>query len=189
MSKEHSSAQETGLRQTIGTVIIGLGLVFMLYNILAASWMIPGYKQLGEGYWDTLSTVGIVAARLWALSFTIGSILLLVGGLLRTKAKLALVGAFVVGGLVVLALLVGFPYPASSSPIFSVGGTLIELLFLLTLWNWYRCRTRLEGQARTIADLRMVGYTFLALAASYTCGLGTLLLFATDPEELIHNPI
>ena len=136
MSKEHSSAQETGMRQTIGTVIIGLGLVFMLYNILAASWMIPGYKQLGEGYWDTLSTVGIVAARLWALSFTVGSTLLLVGGLLRTKAKLALVGAFVVGGLVVLALLVGFPYPAISSPIFGVGGTLIELLFLLTLWNW-----------------------------------------------------
>ncbi|GAI96291.1 unnamed protein product, partial [marine sediment metagenome] len=84
MPKENAVTQESGIKgKRTGAIIIGFGIAFLVYGIVAASLMTPGYRQLGEEYWDTLTAVGIIMARIWSISFILGSILVLIGTLVR----------------------------------------------------------------------------------------------------------
>lgn len=55
-------------------------------------------------------------------------------------------------------------------PLFGIGGSLILLLFLGCAWLWAKERVGLDGSAGAAADLRLVGYIFLVIAAWFTCG-------------------
>jgi len=187
MPKENAVTQESGIKgKRTGAIIIGFGIAFLVYGIAAASLMTPGYRQLGEEYWDTLSAVGIIMARIWSISFVLGSILVLIGTLVRVKVETSRLWFFIIGAVVTLAVLARFPFPSTSSPFFGVGGSLILLLLSLIILNWGKRRIHLEGKAKTIADLRMAGYMFFAFAAIYTCALGTINTFTFYPDQMTY---
>ena len=52
-----------------------------------------------------------------------------------------------------------------SPPLFGIGGTLILLSFMGILWLWAKERMALEGSFTAAADLRLVGYVFMLMAA------------------------
>lgn len=187
MPKENAVTQESGIkRKRTGAIIIGFGVAFLVYGIVAASLMTAGYRQLGEEYWDTLSAVGIIMARIWSISFVLGSILVLIGTLVRVKVETSRLWFFIIGAVVTLAVLARFPFPSTSSPFFGVGGSLILLLLVLIILNWGKRRIHLEGKAKAIADLRMTGYMFFAFAAIYLCALGTMNTFKFYPDQMTY---
>lgn len=54
--------------------------------------------------------------------------------------------------------------------LFGIGGTLILLLFFGLLWLWAKERRELKGSGARAADLKLVGYVFLLIAAWFVCG-------------------
>jgi len=98
------------------------------------------------------------------------------------------IAAFVVAGLIVL--IVPEPelgvYPLKSLPsLFAVGGILIELFLLLTIWFWAKERAQRDGRAILAADLRMGGYVFLAFGTWFMCGMGAVGSFGLYPEKML----
>jgi hypothetical protein len=67
-------------------------------------------------------------------------------------------------------------------PLFGIGGGLITLFFLGSVWNWARLRPALSGPEKTGSDLRMVGYVFYVVAAWDLCGLLGIASFVLRPE-------
>jgi hypothetical protein len=59
-------------------------------------------------------------------------------------------------------------------PLFGIGGTLILLFFIGIVWLWAKERMALQGSATTAADLKLVGYVFLLMAAWFVCGIASL---------------
>ena len=184
MQETHSVSQETGvIQKRVGAAIIVVGIGFFIYSIVSAYILYPGYIRLGEGYWDTVDRTGIFLAYLWALSFPIATILLVAGFLLRVKVKTIRIITFIVSCFFALFVIINIQ-PSASSPIFGISGILIELIFILTIWNWGKERATLERNLKHIVDLRMVGYMFFALSAWFMCGLGATIAFATNPNTV-----
>jgi hypothetical protein len=52
-----------------------------------------------------------------------------------------------------------------SAPVFGIGGTLILLSFIGIVWLLAKERMALRGSSTTAADLRLVGYVFMLMAA------------------------
>ncbi len=67
------------------------------------------------------------------------------------------------------------------SPIFGIGGILIEIFLVLTLWYWAKQRVRTSGRKRLALDLRMAGYGMFATAAWFVCGMLAMPGFGLDP--------
>jgi hypothetical protein len=57
--------------------------------------------------------------------------------------------------------------------LFGIGGSIILLCFIGILWFWAKKRLKLSGVAATGADLNLVGYVFLLIAAWFTCGIAS----------------
>lgn len=57
------------------------------------------------------------------------------------------------------------------SLLYAVGGSLILGFFFGVLWLWAKERMALDGRSAAAADLRLVGYTFMLIAAWFTCGV------------------
>lgn len=184
MNRNHSLAIETGIRQRrLGTIIFLFGIGLFLYSIFSAYLLIPEYMKLGESYWDTVGRTGVFFGYLWALSFPIGSIILVSGVLFRANTKLTPIIIFIASCLVVLFIIISVE-SSTSSRFFGIGGILIQIFFILTIWTWGKKRATIEKGARITGDLRMLGYMFFALTAWFMCGLGATISFATNPETI-----
>ena len=66
--------------------------------------------------------------------------------------------------------------------IFGIGGGLITLFFIGSVWNWAKTRPSLTGVARTGSDLGMVGYIFFVVAAWDLCGIFGMGNYVLRPE-------
>jgi hypothetical protein len=66
--------------------------------------------------------------------------------------------------------------------LFGIGGGLITLFFVGSVWHWARIRPALSSSARTGSDLRMVGFVFFVIAAWDLCGIFGMSNFVLRPE-------
>ncbi|MFG1691127.1 hypothetical protein ACGF5M_03035 [Gemmatimonadota bacterium] len=75
-------------------------------------------------------------------------------------------------------------------PLFGIGGSLILLSFLGTLWFWAKERVGLEGAMASASNLRLGAYVFFVLAAWFIRGIASqpfLQVFeGVPPDSPIH---
>ena len=107
---------------------------------------------------------------LWGFYVPLGTLIAGIGMLLYSGAKGSSIWKYVLG--IVLAMLI---YPAvwhlaHIPPLFGVGGTLILLFFMGILWLWAKERIAMKDLPTIAADLRLVGYVFMLIAAWAICG-------------------
>ena len=103
---------------------------------------------------------------LYGLSMPLGAIVAGVGLLLYTRAKGLTVWMVGIGSFIALLLsLVTLALNLYSPPLFGIGGTLILLSFIGILWLWAKERIALKGSSTAAADLGLVGYVFMLMAA------------------------
>jgi hypothetical protein len=113
---------------------------------------------------------------IWALSAPLGSALVAIGAALIAQVERRLFWLLIVGSFLLAAWRVVGTTSQLLPPLFGIGGGLITLFFLGSVWNWARKRPALSGSERTGSDLRMVGSVFYVIAAWDLCGLlGSLL--------------
>jgi uncharacterized membrane protein len=185
--------------QKSGNVFIAVGGFFVAYY-LVARWFLFRDHTAALVLRDSLSQieqsglVGFLTAHLssyliaylvFAYSFKLGVVLLLIGGALKSNMESRGVWLFAIGGVVYLALSY---IPIGYSPLFfGVQGIAILLLFLLIVHLWMKKRPQLDEQAKAAGDYRIVGYFFFIVATWNLCGIFGLAAFALKPEMMIEH--
>ena len=163
-------------KQKVGLVIIWVGV------ISAILWGVIGSISVSS-FMNSLTTAEL-NQTMWALSgplmmlwgvlgVPLGALVAGIGILLYSGARGATVWKFGIG--VALAVIIGMAMQILGHfpPLFGVGGTLILLFFIGILWLWAKERMALKGSSTTAADLKLVGYVFMLIAAWYVCGIAS----------------
>jgi hypothetical protein len=167
----------------VGWAIFGLGALYMLLiGWLSSWWIVPTIRQAGL---DGLP--GTAFFFLWQLAAPAGALLVAIGAAFAARVERPRKAAIIGGSLVVVIWLV-FSMGAFQqviSPIFGIGGGLITLAFLGSLWDWARSRPRLSSAAQAGADLGIAGSVFYLIAAWYLCGLLGAPTFLLRPEQAL----
>jgi hypothetical protein len=185
--------ERTMTKKNLGLVLFWLGLVWAFFwGILASIHQVEFYigvltfDELNETIWAITGPLMAV----WGLAPPLGALVAGVGLLLYSGVETSTVLKSGIG--VFLAVIASFAIGSLGHfpPLYAIGGTLILLFFFGILWLWATERMDLRGQSATAADLRLVGYVFMVIAAWFTCGIaGTQWLEAFADQPPMMEPI
>lgn len=163
-------------KQKTGLIIFIFGVIWAIVWGVAASVCVSKFahtytmEEFNQTAW---ATDGILMA-LWGLGgVPLGALIAGIGMLLKTQAKTSTILLFGIGGLIALMLMTAFSFLEHIQLLFGIGGSIILLCFFGILWFWAKKRVNLTGAAAKGADLNMVGYLFLLIAAWFTCGIAS----------------
>lgn len=154
-------------------------VVFWLAVVWLAGWLVLGWAIANPVI--KYSTLEELNQTVWAMT---GPLLLLAGMAVPLGALVAGIGALLYSGAegatvwkvgigILAAYIIAFMVPLLGHfpPLFGIGGTIILLSFMGILWLWAKERKALKGSSTAGADLKLVGYVFMLMAAWYTCGV------------------
>ena len=168
---------KTSTSQKIGWVIFLIGAVLMIGLGWLYSWrVVPAANLVGtEAYSGLLGF-------LWALSVPLGAFIVAIGAALIANVERRTYWLLIL----VLVLFTAWRFLGTTSQLvpalFGIGGGLITLFFVGSVWHWASIRPTLSGSDKTGSDLRMVGYIFFVVAAWDLCGIFSLGNFVLRPE-------
>ena len=165
------------MKNRLGLTLFWLGVVFLMVVAGGGGWGKPSLvirlteaTTMGSLFW------------IWAFSAPFGAILVGVGLMLRAGVRSSQIWSFGIGVFLIVFitdfLLRGYllkndvQFP---SPVFGVGGVLILLLFLASIWFAAEKRSLLSGNDQSALNFQMAGYIFFFLTAWMLCGyMGSL---------------
>lgn len=179
------------IKQKIGLVIFWIAVAtVLLWHVFA--WVIaaPFYRNLTiEELSQTSWAIGGLGSLLSMFAIPLGGILAGIGILLYSGAKASTTGKFGIG--IVLVFIISLVTIALGHfPLFfGIGGTLILLSFFGILWFWAKERMVLKGSSIAAADLRLVGYVFMLIAAWFICGVTSFPFMRVYEGQPVTSPI
>ena len=118
-----------------------------------------------------------------------GIILTFFGSSLIANVKAGLIWILTAGGVAILAAIVISPFPSTSSVFFGISGSVIIFLWLGIVLIWGARHVSFPDDKAAIADLKMLGYMFFALATWFICGLSSMHTFTFYPDETTYLQI
>ena len=124
--------------QTAGWGVFGFGALYMLLmGWLASWWVVPAIRQAGLE-----SLPGISFFFVWQLAAPVGAFLVAIGAAFVAQVEGPRKAIIIGGSLVVTIWLVVSmgAFKQVVPPIFGIGGGLISLAFLGSLFDWARSR-------------------------------------------------
>jgi hypothetical protein len=162
--------------QKIGWVVFLIGALYMLgLGWLYSWWVVPAANQAGtEAYSGLLGF-------LWQLSVPLGAFIVAFGAALIAKVERRVLWLLILLIVLFTAWRVVGTTRQVVPALFGIGGGLITLFFVGSIWNWARIRSTLSGSDKTGSDLRMVGFVFFVIAAWDLCGLLGMANFVLRP--------
>jgi len=167
----------TSTSQKIGWVIFTIGAVYMVgLGWLYSWWMVPAANQIGSDAYSSL--LGFI----WALSVPLGAFLVAIGAALTAKVERRVFWLLILLLVLFTAWRITGTTRQMIPALFGVGGGLITLFFLGSVWQWARIRPTLTGAGKTGSDLHMVGLIFFVEAAWQLCGIFGIANFVLRPE-------
>lgn len=179
------------MNKKISTILMSIGVLFLLNAILGRYIVLPGYLAGLEAGGKTLEEASqlaspwkIVRYLLWAYSFNLGIYFIILGATFRTtmgsKRKwMVAIGGFTYIGFAYL------PLPTPPSIIFGITGGVMTLLMISIFLRWVGCRNALTGEQKNASDYRTTGYFFFGMATYTLCPLLGVKAFALYPEKMI----
>jgi len=163
--------------QKVGWVVFIVGALYMLgLGWLYSWWVVPAANQVGtEAYSGLLGF-------LWALSVPLGAFIVAFGAALIAQVERRVLWLLIL----LIVLFTAWRIAGTTSQVvpalFGIGGGLITLFFVGSVWNWARIRPTLSGSDKTGSDLHMIGFIFFVVAAWDLCGLLGMANFVLRPE-------
>ncbi|MFN2176566.1 MAG: hypothetical protein ACK2U3_11510 [Anaerolineales bacterium] len=163
--------------QKTGWVVFIFGAVYMIGLGALYSWrMVPEVNQLGSE-----ALVGLIGL-LWSLSVPLGTFIVAFGAALIANVNRRSLWILIL----ILVLFTAWRFAGTARQmvpaLFGIGGGLITLFFVGSVWHWMRIRPGLSTQERTGSDLRLLGYVFFVIAAWDLCGIFGMANFVLRPE-------
>lgn len=179
------------MNKKLSTILIGIGLLFLLNAIFGRYVVLPGYLaglEAGggtlEGATQVASTWKVIRYLLWAYSFKMGICFIILGAMFRTEMSSARRWMIGVGGFGYIAFAY-IPLPGPASIVFGIAGGLMTLLMIFVVLRWAGERSRLQETEKAASDYRMAGYFFFGMATYTLCPLLGVKAFALSPEKMI----
>ena len=155
-------------KEKVGLVLFWISVIWMILWVFVGTLVyLPlmrssTMEEMNQTVWAFRGTL----QSLYGLSMPLGAIVAGVGMLLYTRAKGLTIWKVVIVSFVTLLLsLVTLAVNLYSPPLFGIGGSLILLSFIGIVWLWAKERMALKGSSTAAADLRLVGYVFMMMAA------------------------
>ena len=169
--------QNTTTSQKIGWIVFIIGAVYMIGLGALYSWrMVPEANQIGAE-----ALVGLLGI-LWSLSVPLGAFIVAIGAALIANVERRVLWLL----FLILILFTAWKFLGTSQQVipalFGIGGGLITLFFVGSVWHWARNRPRLPAAEKTGSDLRMLGFVFFVIAAWDLCGIFGMANFVLRPE-------
>jgi len=124
-------------------------------------------EELNQSTWALTGPMMLV----WGiLGVPFGAIIAMIGMFLYSGAKG--LKAWLSGLVVILGIAGGMAvvFLGHIRVLFGFGGSLILLFFCGILWFWGKERKGLKDAFACAADLKLIGFTFMLVAAWFTCG-------------------
>ena len=167
----------TSTSQKIGWWIFAVGAVYMIGLGWLYSWrMVPAANQYGSDAYSNL--LGLF----WALSVPLGAFVVAIGAALSAKVERRVFWLLILLVLLFTAWRISGTTSQMIPELFGIGGGLITLFFIGSVWQWAKIRPTLTGAGKTGSDLPMVGYIFFVVAAWDLCGLFGIANFVLRPD-------
>lgn len=163
--------------QKIGVALFIFGAVYMLGLGWLYSWQaVPTANQFGN------QALSGVLGFFWGLSVPVGAFIVAFGAALLARAKSRVLWLLILLLIFMTAWGITGTTNKMIPALFGVGGGLITLFFIGSIWNWAKIRPTLTGPAKTGSDLRMVGLIFFIEAAWNLCGIFGMGNYVLRPE-------
>jgi hypothetical protein len=170
-----------------GMVILIIGILYLLIvSWLCSWWYVSDYRELGSEFissssWFTSLSFNII----WALSAPLGSVLVILGFALSVPIEKKRILAILIGSIFLLFWLAIWFITSITSSLYGIGGGIIIICFLISVWSWAKKRPTLEVRYRLASDLKIISHLFFFIAAWGLCGLLGSPLFGLRPELMI----
>jgi len=160
-------------KKKVGLVVFWIGVLWMIAWVMIGKGIFGPIayalttEEINQTIWAFTGPLNILSG----VSPLLGAIIAGIGIVLYAGAKRSRVWKVGLGLLVVLMVaLVATALNYYSAPLFGIGGALILLSFIATLWLLAKQRMALEASSTITVDLRLVGYVLMFMAAWILCG-------------------
>lgn len=163
--------------QKVGAIVIGIGALYMvMIGWLSSWWIVPAIREGG------VQSIDPIFFSVWASSTPLGAILLIIGAAMLKQIDRRILWLMIGGSLLMFVWSAIGSGSRVISAQFGIGGGLIMLFFLGSVWDWLRNRATLSESQKSGVDLRMIGLVFFLQAAWWLCGLLGAPTFLLRPE-------
>lgn len=170
------------------------GILFLIYAYLGNYTTLPGYLRFLErgrtsadgNAVDMDVLIGAIKTIVWLFAFQLGIILTLLSIFFKNHLNRRALTGIIIGALGWL-IIAGIPnIPGPYRLFYAIGGGLVLLLIVCTVYFWSRHRKTLNMREITATDFQMIGYVFFAFASWDVCGLGTMGR-VLHPEQVVES--
>jgi hypothetical protein len=165
-----------------------IGVLFLINAIFGRYLVLPGYLESLEngsvGIPDNVGAWKIIRYLIWAYSFKLGILFIVIGALLKTHMGKGRLWLYVFGGLLYISFAY-IPLPGPFSIIFGIGGGIMTVLIVLIFQLLLTERSEHYESTGTATELKIIGYFFFAMATYNLCPLLGVKAFALEPEKMI----
>jgi len=168
---------KTSTSQKVGLALFIIGAVYMFgLGWLYSWWVVPAANQFGN------SALPGFLSFIWGLSVPLGAFIVAIGAALAAKVERRVFWLLILLLLLFTAWRIVGTTGKMIPALFGIGGGLITLFFIGSVWNWAKNRPTLTGTGKIVSDLRMVGYIFFVVAAWDLCGIFGMGNYVLRPE-------
>lgn len=168
--------------------MLAIGVLFLINAIFGRYLVLPGYLESLEngsvGIPDNVGAWKIIRYLIWAYSFKLGILFIVIGALLKTHMGKGRLWLYVFGGLLYISFAY-IPLPGPFSIIFGIGGGIMTVLIVLIFQLLLTERSEHHESTGTATELKIIGYFFFAMATYNLCPLLGVKAFALEPEKMI----
>jgi hypothetical protein len=178
-------------KQKVGLVLFWVAIIWaILWGVIESVFVGSAFRNL------TMDEVSLTMWAttgpwflLWAFGVPLGALVAGIGILLYSSAKGSSIWKCGIG--IFLGIIIGIVsgFLGHIPVLFGIGGTLILLFFIGILWLWAKERKALKDAPTTAADLKLIGYVFMLIAAWYICGIASQPFLKALEEETPSTPI
>jgi len=179
------------MKKKLSSVLVILGLLFILNAIFGRYLVLPGYlasleqgQSTVESVSQTVSVWKIIRYLLWAYSYKFGIYFIILGSITKTKMPSSRKWVFGIIGLFYIAFAY-IPLPVPGSLVFGITGGIMTLFMVLIFLRWAEQPENFESDQRNASFYRLTGYFFFAMATYTLCPLLGVKAFALSPEKMI----
>jgi len=178
-------------KQKVGLVIFWVSIIWaFLWGVLGSVFVDSAFynltmDEINQTMWaDTGSWI-----LLWAFGVPLGALVAGIGLLLYSGAKGSTVWKYGIGMILAVSISMALGFLGHIRPLFGIGGTMILLFFMGILWLWTKERMALKNLSTIAADLKLVGYVFMLIAAWFICGIASQPFLKAFKGESPTTPI
>ena len=178
-------------KQKVGLALFWIAVIWaILWGVIASVLLGSSFRNLtmdevNQTMWATTGPWYF----LWAFGVPLAALVAGIGLLLYSGAKGLTIWKCGIGIFLGIIISLASGLLNHIPPLFGIGGTLILLFFIGILWLWAKERMALKDASTTVADLKLVGYVFMLIAAWFICGIASIPFMKALEGEAPSTPL